>query len=230
MNVLYLGNGYVELWAFFLKKDSTMSSLKWESVPRTYDPLKAGSIDGTDTVPHDHGIVRAMQAEYKPNKLVVGDPKATIFVGRLNPITEENALKKVFSSFGDIKRLRLVRDIVTGFSKGYAFIEYYDKYDAARAVREADIVIDDKEVLVDIECERLLKGWIPRRLGEPPPLARITLVGDVFHTYVLPPPRYFRSRDQTSRKHVTKRQSGLIVNRPFSDQYPKGDETIYLFW
>ncbi|GFW38526.1 hypothetical protein TNCV_3286431 [Trichonephila clavipes] len=146
--------------------DSTMSSLKWESVPRTYDPLKAGSIDGTDAVPHDHGIVRAMQAKYKPNKLVVGDPKAAIFVRRLNPITEEDALKKVFSSFGDIKRLRLFRDIVTGFSKGYAFIEYYDKYDAARAVREADIVIDDKEVLVDIECERLLKGWIPRRLGE----------------------------------------------------------------
>ncbi|GFR08624.1 hypothetical protein TNCT_317731 [Trichonephila clavata] len=150
------------LW--FLK-DSTMSSFKWEPVPRTYDPLKAGSIDGTDMIPHDHGIVRAMQAEYKPNNLVVGDPKATIFVGRLNPITEEDALKKVFSRFGDIKRLRLIRDIVTGFSKGYAFIEYYDKYDAARAVRDADVVIDDKEVLVDSECERLLKGWIPRRLG-----------------------------------------------------------------
>ena len=27
-----------------------------------YDPLRAGSIDGTDTTPHDHGIVRAMSA------------------------------------------------------------------------------------------------------------------------------------------------------------------------
>ena len=27
-----------------------------------YDPLRAGSIDGTDTTPHDHAIVRAMNA------------------------------------------------------------------------------------------------------------------------------------------------------------------------
>jgi len=31
-----------------------------------YIPLQAGSIDGTDTVPHDHGIVRAMTAKCKP--------------------------------------------------------------------------------------------------------------------------------------------------------------------
>ncbi|GFT66156.1 hypothetical protein NPIL_537291 [Nephila pilipes] len=106
-----------------------------------------------------------MQAEYKLNKLVVGDPKATVFVGRLNPITDEDALKKIFSRFGDIKRLRLVKDIVTGFSKGYAFIEYYDKYDAEKALRDDDLIIDDKKVLVEGECERILKGWIPRRLG-----------------------------------------------------------------
>jgi len=28
-----------------------------------YDPLMAGSIDGTDTVPHDGGIVRAISAK-----------------------------------------------------------------------------------------------------------------------------------------------------------------------
>lgn len=27
-----------------------------------YDPLLAGSIDGTDTLPHDHGIVRALNS------------------------------------------------------------------------------------------------------------------------------------------------------------------------
>lgn len=38
-----------------------MSSVKWEPIARSYNPLKAGSIDGTDTIPHDHGVVRAMQ-------------------------------------------------------------------------------------------------------------------------------------------------------------------------
>ena len=28
-----------------------------------YDPLKAGSIDGTDDKPHDHGIVRALKSD-----------------------------------------------------------------------------------------------------------------------------------------------------------------------
>lgn len=143
-----------------------MSGYKWEPVARKYDPLKAGSIDGTDTVPHDHGVIRAMQAEYKPNELVSGDPKATVFVGRLNRNTTEATLKEIFSRHGDIKKLRLVRDIVTGFSRGYAFIEYYDKYDALKAQRELNkTVIDSMEILVDGECERLLSGWIPRRLG-----------------------------------------------------------------
>ena len=39
----------------------------------TYDPLMAGSIDGTDTVPHDKGIYRAMQAKYKPNLSITGE-------------------------------------------------------------------------------------------------------------------------------------------------------------
>lgn len=30
-----------------------------------YDPLMAGSIDGTDKIPHDRGIVRAMSAKCK---------------------------------------------------------------------------------------------------------------------------------------------------------------------
>ena len=28
----------------------------------TYDPLQSGSIDGTDTLPHDHAIIRAATA------------------------------------------------------------------------------------------------------------------------------------------------------------------------
>ncbi|KAG8189416.1 hypothetical protein JTE90_020230 [Oedothorax gibbosus] len=154
------------LSAFKKIEAAKMAFPKWEAIARSYDPLKAGSIDGTDIIPHDHGIVRAMEAEYKPNNLVVGDPKATVFVGRLNPSTDENTLETIFSRCGKIKRLRLIRDVVTGFSRGYAFVEYHDRYDAMRAIQDYDhTVIDDKEILVDKECERTLPGWIPRRLG-----------------------------------------------------------------
>ncbi|XP_013784016.1 U11/U12 small nuclear ribonucleoprotein 35 kDa protein-like isoform X1 [Limulus polyphemus] len=139
---------------------------QWSPYAKEYIPLQAGSIDGTDTVPHDHGIVRAMQASYSPNDLVIGDPKCTLFVSRLNINTTEETLKKFFEKYGEIRRCRLVKDIVTGFSRRYGFVEYKDRHVALHAQRETyRTVLEDSEIFVDFECERTLIGWVPRRLG-----------------------------------------------------------------
>ncbi|KAG5835082.1 U11/U12 small nuclear ribonucleoprotein 35 kDa protein [Anguilla rostrata] len=139
---------------------------EWNPVAKVYDPLKAGSIDGTDVEPHDRAVWRAMHARYVPNKGVVGDPELTLFVARLNPQTTEEKVREVFSKYGDIRRLRLVRDIVTGFSKGYAFVEYKEERAVTKARRDANkLVVDQHELFVDYELERTLKGWIPRRQG-----------------------------------------------------------------
>ena len=140
---------------------------EWSPIAKgIYDPLMAGSIDATDTDPHDHGIIRAMKAKYKPNKDVVGDPHKTVFVARLNPKTDESTIERVFLKHGVIKRLRLVRDIITGFSRCYAFVEYEEHIGADLACRRANkLEIDGCEIFVDYECERILKRWIPRRLG-----------------------------------------------------------------
>ena len=139
---------------------------EWSPLARVYSPLQAGSIDGTDTEPHDQGVVRAMTAVYKPNHHVQGDPNATLFVARLHPNTTEEILEKVFSEYGRIKTARVVRDVVTGFSKRYAFIEYEKEDDARYAFRHAQSIdINGMQVYVDYEVERTLKGWIPRRLG-----------------------------------------------------------------
>lgn len=139
---------------------------EWSALAKVYDPLKAGSIDSTDVEPHDRAIWRAMNARYQPNKGVTGDPQLTLFVARLNKMTTEKDLHIVFSKFGDIRRLRLVRDAVTGFSKGYAFVEYKEERSLMRAWRDGNkVVIDQHEVFVDFEQERTLQGWVPRRLG-----------------------------------------------------------------
>uniref|UniRef100_A0A8C5LWF1 U11/U12 small nuclear ribonucleoprotein 35 kDa protein n=1 Tax=Leptobrachium leishanense TaxID=445787 RepID=A0A8C5LWF1_9ANUR len=139
---------------------------EWNPIAKKYDPLKAGSIDGTDEEPHDRAVLRAMLARYVPNKGVVGDPHMMLFVSRLSQTTTEEKVKEVFSRYGDIQSLRLVRDFVTGFSKGYAFIEYKQESALMKAHRDANkLVIDKQEVFVDFELERTLKGWIPRRLG-----------------------------------------------------------------
>lgn len=50
--------------------------------------------------------------------------------------------------------------------KGYAFIEYEEECDAEEAyVKAHKMNVDGRPIFVDFECERLLKGWKPRRLG-----------------------------------------------------------------
>ncbi|XP_031551068.1 U11/U12 small nuclear ribonucleoprotein 35 kDa protein-like [Actinia tenebrosa] len=138
----------------------------WSQLAKFYHPLQAGSIDGTDTYPHDKAIWRALFAKYKPNKRVEGNPDCTLFVGRLNRDTTEATLIRCFSKYGNVKRCRLVRDVVTGLSRGYAFVEYENERDVKIAYREMyQTDIDGHEILVDYELERMLKGWIPRRLG-----------------------------------------------------------------
>ena len=60
----------------------------------------------------------------------------------------------------------MVRDIVTNFSRGYAFIEYEHRKDAREAIRKMNhVTIDDKHIIVLWECQRTLPNWVPRRLG-----------------------------------------------------------------
>ncbi|KFK37172.1 hypothetical protein AALP_AA4G223100 [Arabis alpina] len=138
----------------------------------SYHPIQAGSIDGTDIAPHDNGVRRALLCYnaglYDPSgdTKAVGDPYCTLFVGRLSNLTTEVTLKEVMSKYGRIKSLRLVRHIVTGASRGYAFVEYETEKEMRRAYEDAHrLFIDDREIIVDYNRQQLMPGWIPRRLG-----------------------------------------------------------------
>ncbi|KAI8566976.1 hypothetical protein RHMOL_Rhmol02G0084800 [Rhododendron molle] len=138
----------------------------------TYHPIQAGSIDGTDTLPHDNAVYRALLCSqaglYDPfgDPKVKGNPYSTIFVGHLSHLTTEESLRKAMSKYGKVKNLRLVRHIVTGASRGYAFVEFETEREMRRAYADAHhSLIDDSEVLVDYNRQQLMPGWIPRRLG-----------------------------------------------------------------
>ncbi|KAJ8941659.1 hypothetical protein NQ314_010304 [Rhamnusium bicolor] len=138
----------------------------WSKYAKVYDPIKIGSIDGTDVEPHDKAIERALNSKYVPNRHVKGRPECTIFVSRLSYKTSKDTIKEVFSKYGKLRRFRLVKDIVTGMPKGYAFIEYESESSAEEAYRLANKMnLEGNIIFVDFECERLLKGWKPRRLG-----------------------------------------------------------------
>lgn len=142
------------------------TSTGWVKYAEEYDPIKVASIDGLGTEPHDRAVTRAITSKYNPPTTLESDPKKTLFVGRLHDATTEETLIKNFSKFGTIKSVRLIRDIVTGLSKCYAFVEFKHRQDARDAHTEMNqVTIDNCKILVDFEHGRVMPGWKPRRLG-----------------------------------------------------------------
>lgn len=62
------------------------------------------------------------------------DDAATVRVTNLSEDATEQDLRELFSHFGSIQRIYLARDRQTQRSKGFAFINYYDKKNAEKAI------------------------------------------------------------------------------------------------
>lgn len=153
-----------------LRKDNSKTSTTvmkdWYPFIVKYDPIQAGSIDGTDTLPHDKGIIRALNSTYKPNTSLKSNPLHTIFVNKLNKNTKESDLREEFAQYGKVLNVKLVRDIITGYSKRYAFIEYSNELECAKAIEGMNgQTFQGCQINVDFECGRTLPQWKPRRLG-----------------------------------------------------------------
>ena len=107
-----------------------------------YDPVKVGFKDGRGVCCHDRALERASHSDCKQRfrfthkidtrKAVIADEKK-VFVKGFPPNTSETQLEQHFYKFGQVVEVNLVRDQVTGQSKGYAFIEYHTKDDALKA-------------------------------------------------------------------------------------------------
>jgi RNA recognition motif-containing protein len=59
-----------------------------------------------------------------------------VYVGNLPYTTNEQELESLFSQYGQIVSLNLIRDKETNRLKGFAFIEFSDKQQAADAVEK----------------------------------------------------------------------------------------------
>ncbi|NXG18074.1 EIF3G factor, partial [Grallaria varia] len=68
------------------------------------------------------------------DKLPGADDNATIRVTNLSEDTRETDLQELFRPFGSISRIYLAKDKTTGQSKGFAFISFHRREDAARAI------------------------------------------------------------------------------------------------
>ncbi|CAL1287226.1 unnamed protein product [Larinioides sclopetarius] len=66
------------------------------------------------------------------------DETPTIRVTNLSEDVRDSDLQELFRPFGTIARIYLAKDKSTGQSKGFAFISYHRREDAARAIQSVD--------------------------------------------------------------------------------------------
>lgn len=89
----------------------------------------------------------------------IAPPKNVLFVCKLNPVTEQDDLKIIFSRFGTVNSCDVIRDYKTGDSLQYAFVEF-ETEDACNEAyfRMQNVLIDDRRIHVDF-CQSVSGFW-----------------------------------------------------------------------
>jgi RNA recognition motif-containing protein len=57
-----------------------------------------------------------------------------LFVGNLNYRVDEDTLKEVFAKIGEVESVKIIKDLTTGRSKGFGFVEMTSGGDAEKAI------------------------------------------------------------------------------------------------
>lgn len=57
-----------------------------------------------------------------------------IFVGNLSHDVTEDDLRQAFEAFGQVKSVKVIKDLFSGASKGFAFVEMQAKAEAQSAI------------------------------------------------------------------------------------------------
>ena len=61
-----------------------------------------------------------------------------IYVGNLNYKVQEEDVKDVFETYGDVTSVKLISDRVTGRAKGFGFVEMSNDQEALDAIESLD--------------------------------------------------------------------------------------------
>ncbi|KAK4805944.1 hypothetical protein QYF61_021508 [Mycteria americana] len=110
-----------------------LSTGEKEKLPGEPEPVQAQQSKTGKYVPPSLRDGASRRGEsMQPNRRA--DDNATIRVTNLSEDTRETDLQELFRPFGSISRIYLAKDKTTGQSKGFAFISFHRREDAARAI------------------------------------------------------------------------------------------------
>ncbi|KAM4695766.1 RNA-binding motif protein, X chromosome [Rhinophrynus dorsalis] len=105
--------------------------------------------------------------------MVEADRPGKLFIGGLNTETNEKALEAVFSKYGRIIEVLLMKDRETNKSRGFAFVTFESPGDAKDAARELNgKALDGKPIKVEQATKPSFGVTTSRRGPLPPPRSR----------------------------------------------------------
>ncbi len=73
-----------------------------------------------------------------------------IFVGNLSKEVSDEDLQNLFSEYGNVKSVKIIRDLFSGESKGFGFVEMPGQAEAQKAMSELNTVdLKGKKIVVN---------------------------------------------------------------------------------
>jgi len=75
---------------------------------------------------------------------------ANLYITNLSFKTTEDSLRAAFERFGQIESIQVVKDPLTGSSRGFGFINFVTSEDGARAIEKMhEAEVDDRNIRVE---------------------------------------------------------------------------------
>lgn len=81
-----------------------------------------------------------------------------VYVGNLSYNVNEQELETLFSEYGSISSVRLIKDYDTGRSKGFAFIEFDNETQAKSALQLNDKEVQGRSIIVNLARDKRPKS------------------------------------------------------------------------
>jgi heterogeneous nuclear ribonucleoprotein A1/A3 len=81
-----------------------------------------------------------------------------LYVGNLSFSVDEAQLRNVFSAYGEISELALIKDRETGQSKGFAFVTFSSQQAAEKALEQNGRDLAGRALKVNVAVERESRG------------------------------------------------------------------------
>ncbi|CAK9176652.1 unnamed protein product [Ilex paraguariensis] len=106
-------------------KQSTALPIMGSNISGSNPPWACGNSNGSSLHPGLGSTVAKIGKEIDDTNL---------YIGYLPPTFDDDALIQLFSPFGDIVMAKVIKDRVTGLSKGYGFVKYSDVSQANQAI------------------------------------------------------------------------------------------------